>query len=211
VQEAKMPVPIQAAIIAALVAGLFSLLSFRLVRQKEEQTRRSEAALRHLQRQIEEFYGPLSGLLQQSRAVARIAKAKLWAPDGTMNFDSLSTEDKRLWLYLVKSHLLPINASAASLIRSKAFLIDSLEMPQDTFQFLQHVVEFELVNRLWEDAEVDSSFIEHTRFPTDFDQKVEAKLLELRGRYYYYLQRLGADRVRGETEMSRSEARPGRE
>ena len=50
----QIPLPILAALAGAVAGGIVSLL----VKRRE---RREEASLSHLQRQIEELYGPLYG------------------------------------------------------------------------------------------------------------------------------------------------------
>ena len=54
----EIPLPIIAALTAALVSGGFSVLK-----------RREEARLRYLERQIQDLYGPLYGLIQFGAAI----------------------------------------------------------------------------------------------------------------------------------------------
>jgi hypothetical protein len=62
--------PIITALTGALAAGIFSLLTLR-------RKSREEASLRHLQRQIEELYGPLYGLIQFGATINEIEWQKL--------------------------------------------------------------------------------------------------------------------------------------
>lgn len=122
----NIPDPVLAAFIGATVAGGFSVLSFLLMRRKENTTRREQAALQHLQRQIEELYGPLLGHLQRTRVVFEVAMARLRRPDGTMKFFELDEDEKKLWLFFNNTYLLPTNKEIAQLLQTKSFLLDSL-------------------------------------------------------------------------------------
>lgn len=68
----QIPFPVIPALTAALVSGAFSVLTLIVVLINEKRKRREEARLRHLQRQIEELYGPLYGLIQFGAAVNSI-------------------------------------------------------------------------------------------------------------------------------------------
>jgi hypothetical protein len=188
----SIPDPALAALIGAAVAGSFSVLSFFLVKRKEDTTRREQAELQHLQRQIEELYGPLLGHLQTTQVVYEIAMARLRRTDGSMNFGDLSEDEKRLWLFLNNTYLLPTNAEVAKLLQAKSFLLDSLDPPQSISQFGAHAIQYELVNTVWQETGVDASFINHVRFPKDLEEYVRTTLTDLRSRHNHYLRRLGA-------------------
>lgn len=77
----QIPLPVIAALTGALIAGGFSLLTLILVVRNEKRKRREEAALRHLQRQIEELYGPLFGLIEFGAAINDIEWKRLPAEE----------------------------------------------------------------------------------------------------------------------------------
>src|SRR5687768_8629727 len=87
------------AFIGALVAGLFTATGWYVTKQKEEKSRRREISLRYLQRQIEEFYGPLFGFILQSGKVYDIAR-KMLPTDETskrLNIYHFSAEQNKIW------------------------------------------------------------------------------------------------------------------
>jgi len=125
--------------------------------------------LRHLQRQIEELYGPLLGLIQDGRVVYEVAMNRLKRADGTMDFRTLSDEEMKLWLFFNNTYLLPTNRKMAKLLREKAFLLDSLEPPRSVTHFCTHAIQYELVNTVWQSTGVDATFIDHIHFPKELN------------------------------------------
>lgn len=89
----EIPDPVVAALVGAFVAGAFSILSFILIRRKEQVTRENEAAASYLERQIEELYGPLLGLVQSNRAVYEVASLRLKGAHGGLDFRRFDEEE----------------------------------------------------------------------------------------------------------------------
>jgi hypothetical protein len=187
----NLPGPALAALIGAFVAGLFSIAGFLLVRSKEQSTRKEEAALKFLQRQIEELYGPLSGLLQRTATVHTIARARLFR-DGRFDWDALTDEEKRLWQFFNTHYLIPTNDQILDLVNSKSFLFEGEVAPPAVQQFRTHALQYKLVNTIWDHTGLDAKFIDHGRFPRDLPVYVESTLQALRARHQFYLQKVTA-------------------
>ena len=88
--------------------------------------RRREEARRHLQRQIEELYSPLLGLIQYGAAVNVIERQIL--PHGAR--DDVEGEVLR---FIRERYYLPLNAQMIDLIRAKIYLLDT-DAPPESFQ-----------------------------------------------------------------------------
>jgi hypothetical protein len=83
---------VETALLSALVPGPITLcgwfISNWLTKRREDEARRQQPALKHLEQQMEELYGPLLGLIEQSGAVFSVAtqRRRLAARGGTSAF-----------------------------------------------------------------------------------------------------------------------------
>jgi hypothetical protein len=191
-----MNAQVQAALIAAMVAGLFTALGWytthRLATKKEEHARRQEATLKHLQRQIEELYGPLLGLIQHAGVVFEVAASRVpRTPGGAVDQARFSTRDADVWNYFTEGYFLPLNAQIESLLRKKIYLLESIELPPSFQEFFRHQAAFECLHRLWKEKGVDSSDFRSTGWPKEFETDVKSHLEELRRRHRQYLEWVG--------------------
>jgi len=178
------------ALAGAVVTVIGWLVNYYFSRKQEDETRRREAALRHLERQMEELYGPLWGLIQQSQTVYEVACKRLPSgPDGRTDPSRFNQQDGATWHYLVESYFLPTNAHMAELIRTKVYLIDADEIPASFQEFLVHQMQLEVLHRLWKERGVDSTHVANQGWPPQFSKDVAASLEGLKKRYQDYLQR----------------------
>jgi hypothetical protein len=102
--------------------------TYKLERMRDEESRQREAARRYLERQMEELYGPLAGLLQQSKDIYEILveRRKEYGKD-------YSVED-----YFTEHYFVPLNKEIFDLLMEKGYLIDSLEPPLSFQEFGKH-------------------------------------------------------------------------
>jgi hypothetical protein len=186
---------------AALVAGLVSLaiaclgawLTYVFAQRREGEARRQEAALRHLQRQIEEFYGPLLGLIQRSRYVYATACKRLPSgSDGRVDQDRFSEADWEVWNYFTETYFLEINREIANLLHTKAYLMGVDTAPESYQRYLQHQVEQETLHRLWKERGVSSLATQGATWPAQFETDVREGLSIAVKRHGDYLRQLGA-------------------
>ena len=129
--------------ISALTAGLITVIgwfvTYLLSKQREYETRRQEAALCYLQRQIEEFYGPLLGLIQQRLFIYEVVKQRLpLTEDGDLDYARFSPSDSEIIHYLWDTSLLHINSKIATLLLTKIYLLETDDIPDSFKDFLQY-------------------------------------------------------------------------
>jgi hypothetical protein len=147
--------------------------------RRQHEALRDQTALRYLERQIDELYSPLLGLIQYSNVVFRIARKKV--PEG-----SQSPEQADVWRYFVEKYFLPLNSQMANLIRTKVSLLESDELPQSFREFLHHQAQFECLHTLWKDKNIRSDEISGGGWPAQFGDDVQASLNQLRRRHNQY-------------------------
>ena len=176
-----------------LVAGYFvnkTLERFRgeQALRKEYESLRDRTALTHLQRQIEELYSPLLGLLTQSKIVFDIAEKKL--PNRLGGQAHTSPEEDETWRYFVEHYFLPLNKQMADLVRTKVYLIPTDAMPESFNLFLMHQAQFDCLHALWRDKGISSMEVPGIGWPKGFQEDVKQTLASLRKTHNENLRRI---------------------
>jgi len=186
----QIPLPIIAAITGALVAGSFGLLTFILVLLNEKRKRREEAGLRHLQRQIEELYGPLHGLNQFLAAVNVIEWQRVPPDRRDKNGRTIDDEGGRVIRFFTEHYYLPLNEQRMELIRTKVYLLDSDTIPKSFMDFIEHAAQLDCFHKLWKEFGIKTSRVPPIAYPAEFSSDVESTLNDLRREYNEYIRRM---------------------
>ena len=151
--------------------------------RKEYEVLRDQTALKHLQRQIEELYSPLLGLIQYGNVVNEVEVAKIKQAG--------SDEEKgKIRGYFEAKYYLPLNSQMTDLIRTKIYLLDSDALPASYQQFLLHAAQFECLHNLWKDMGISSIDTPGKEYPETFKAEVQASLDQLRRNYNENIRRL---------------------
>ncbi len=188
----QIPLPIIAALSGALVAGGFSLLTLILILRNEKRKRREEAALRHLQRQIEELYGPLFGLIEFGAAINDIEWKRLPAEERDEKGRPRDEEGGKVIRFFREHYYLPLNNQMMELIRSKAYLLDSDAIPESFKIFMRHAAELDCFHGLWKEVDIKTHGKQPIEYPPQFRSEVEGTLNALRDEYNEYIRRMKA-------------------
>jgi hypothetical protein len=183
----------------AVVAAIGWFVAHALSSRRESFARRDSAARDHLEKQIEELYGPLLGLIQHSRMAFAVAARKLPTnAAGQIEFSQFSDIDGDIWRFFIENYFLPVNRDIRHLIRSKMHLLEAGVLPKSFDDFFMHEVQFEALHQLWKEKGVDSSGIGGPGWPVGFESDVQAVLDQLRLRHQSFLRRIGATRFERE-------------
>jgi hypothetical protein len=197
VDSALLPAVI-GAMSGAVVAAIGWFVAHVLSSRREIFARRDSAARDHLEKQIEELYGPLLGLIQHSKMAFAVAARKLPTNAGQIEFSRFSELDGEIWRFFIENYFLPVNRDIRHLIRSKMHLLEAGVLPNSFYDFFMHEVQFEALHRLWKEKGVDSSGISGPGWPMSFESDVQAVLDQLRLRHQSFLRRIGATRLEQE-------------
>ncbi|MCU1293520.1 MAG: hypothetical protein JWP08_2370 [Bryobacterales bacterium] len=177
----------ETALLSAFVAGTITLagwfITSGLTKRREDDARRQQAALKHLERQIEELYGPLLGLIEQSSAVFAVAIQRRERKD---------QDSEKAWHYFIEKYFLPLNLQMVKLLSTKVHLRNTDTWPPSYLAFFVHQAQFEGLHNLWADMRVDSSSIKGEGWPKNFSEDVRKTLDDLKARHNDYLRKLGA-------------------
>ena len=143
---------------------------------------RRKDKLEHVNRRLNEFYGPLYVASQ----AGNIAYRSLLKKQGkTQSFPILDSEMKE-WMLWMTTIFMPLNDVREKIIIEKAYLIVEEQMPQCLLDFVTHVVGYKAVLAKW--AEKDYSERRSTiGWPPEFDAYVECSYAALKAQQTHLL------------------------
>ena len=132
--------PVVAAVIAGFVAAVGWIVSYSLTSAANRKNLKHTAALKHIEAQLEQLYGPLAFLVLEGR---QTFKELLDTLGRTYVFDSrshISEDDLKMWLFWVDNDFLPRNQKIKDLLSQKTHLLDLTDskMPASYLAFLDH-------------------------------------------------------------------------
>jgi len=196
-------VEVFAALLAAAVAVVGWPVTYLYAKRKDDQTRRTEAKLKHLERQIDELYGPLEALIQQVFAVWRVREGLL-SPDSHLTADQKEAARTLIW----QDFFFPIHQQIQTLLRTKLHLVEG-KVPSSFEAYRQHAVQEAAQHSLWDKLQIDTTgTAERKEWPDQFPIDVFRTLRRLREHYDLVLQHL--DRDEGVFAASQSRGQPPR-
>jgi hypothetical protein len=137
---------------------------------------RDEVKHSHLQRQIQELYGPLHGLLVYGKSINEIEHQ-------TVSLAPKEQDTGLIRRYFYEKYYLPLNSQISELIRTKLYLLETEDIPESFNQFLIHAAQFECLHNLWRDLNIKSDHISGIEYPKTFRQDVQMSLANLRTEY----------------------------
>ncbi|MBD2099595.1 hypothetical protein [Leptolyngbya sp. FACHB-261] len=151
---------------------------------QERERKRQEAEISYLSIQIAELYGPLLGLIKQSKSVYEVSLAALPSDGENQLRQNWSDTDWQTWRFLVENYLLKINLQVAELINSKNHLLEDGQMPLSFEKFLKHTAQASCLYTLWKDKNIskkaDRNF---APYPETFEEDVQRSLNTLQAKY----------------------------
>lgn len=111
-------------LIAGTVTALGWFASYYFGKLKEDRTRRLELRLIHLQRQIEEFYGPLYNLVHEITVSKEVMNS-------IVQTSSPLTEDEivKLKVFVRENQMKPLHEQIIAILREKLYLVDGITAP----------------------------------------------------------------------------------
>jgi hypothetical protein len=140
-------------------------VDMELTRLSEDRTRKLERLLKHYERQIEEFYGPLWNLVHQLY-VGNETKERL---ERRLNAEQRTTVDR----YYHETHFGPIHEEIRQIIKTRLYLVDGGAMPDSFYEYLRHASQERDQRELAEQQHIDTSFLKGVPWPEEFHQEIK--------------------------------------
>ena len=132
------------------------LIPYRQNIRIEEERKNTENAIRQKQwekeqadRQISEFYGPVSALLQEQdirykRILYMFGRDQVFKKDQTLS--DLPENEQRTWMHFVDTYIIPSNNKIVEIIRNKKHLVYNSEIPACFMTYLDYTLGWELLD-----------------------------------------------------------------
>src|SRR5262249_4422659 len=120
-----------AGIVAALISGLVTIVGWFVTRDTEEKKRQLETDLRHLERQMEELYGPLLGLVRQQKIAYKVVTQLVPTKEGGggPDIEKFGSDQTKVWNFVAGKYLIPIQRQMTDLLWGKVYLLESDRLP----------------------------------------------------------------------------------
>ena len=100
-----------------------------LTSKRDGIARKDNASMQHLEKPIQELYGPLFGLIRHSQMVFDVSTELLpKTSKGEIEESVFSETNLRAWRFFIEYYFLPINAKIRDLINGKMHLLESGEI-----------------------------------------------------------------------------------
>jgi hypothetical protein len=140
-------------------------LNVELARLSEDRTRKLERLLRHYERQVEDFYGPLWNMVHQLY-VCNETKDKVTR--------KLSAEDaSKVEQYYQETYFRPLHDEIRQIMKTKLYLVDGAAMPDSFYAYLRHAMQERDQRELATQHSIDSSFLGGVPWPSDFHDDIK--------------------------------------
>jgi len=181
---------VEIAVIGAVVTAVGWLVTSASTSYAERERRRAEALLRHVERQLEELYGPLAFLVYEGRRTFEDLLEVL-GRDRVFNGDKpLTADELRTWFYWAEADFLPRNERIKSLLMAKTHLVDGPTFPPSYVEFLNHCNSWDISHRRWREQGVAYSGFPKVDWPDEFEADVIKTFQNLRSRHASLIGRL---------------------
>ena len=149
-------------LIGAILALSGSILLWALgnfaTNQREARSRSDELRKRFLEKQIEEFYGPLLAISQRRDAISDIRQKLIMA------FEPDKDKSARIRSFIRKNYYEKLNHEMEDILTRKLHLLEDTEMPSSFRTFLIHAIQADLQYKLWREEQIDNRIFEGNAF-----------------------------------------------
>ncbi|WP_433919514.1 hypothetical protein OIE50_33650 [Streptomyces canus] len=181
-QNLNVDTTFMAALLAAVVTAGGWLANHWLSGRAERTRRLYETSLAHVDKQLEELYGPLVFLVQEGRTAWRDFCDTLGREVVFEGPGALTEEEIDLWLFWVDNEFIPRNSAIQILLSSKAHLVVGNSMPDSHLAFIEHHASWRVAHLRWKDKGVAYRWHAKVNWPKQFETEVIETYKELKNR-----------------------------
>lgn len=164
----------------------------QLENNQTDRVRKLESQLKHYERQMEEFYGPLFNAVHQIFIANHIQYDLLIASDenGSKRLSPEAIEQVRRYYHSL--YFRDLHDQVRTIIGTKLYLIDGAKMPESFYQYLKHSAQEADQRTLWEEYRIDTSFLEGQPWPKRFYSDIKEGFESAMKRYQECLDGINA-------------------
>jgi len=165
---------VEVAVIVGIVVLIGWFIVYLVERFKEDRRNRIASRAAYTARQIEELYGPLFSLMHQLSVLNQIQDFLVTAEDEHGGSRLAENQKADVRAFFQKNHFHALHSSIAEVLKDKLHLVHRAEVPESFYLYLRHSLQEREQLRLWEEEQIESSFLEGTPFPQNFYEDIKA-------------------------------------
>ena len=174
---------VTASLVAATVAVVGWFIAHLLGQITARRNLKQAAAIKHIERQLEELYGPLAFLMIEGRQTFNelldsLGRQYVFYADRPLPDDELKT-----WLFWVENDFFPRNERVKCLLSAKAHLMEGDAIPESYQAFLDHHNSWYINHLRWQKEGIEYSWCSKINWPEQFGVDVLKTFDELRRRH----------------------------
>ena len=171
------------ALVAATAAAVGWFVSYLLTTISAKRSLKQAAALKYIERQLEELYGPLAFLILEGRQTFHELLASLGRNFVFTGGDPLPDHELKTWLFWVENDFLPRNERIKTLLSTKTHLLAGADIGKSYLAFLDHYDSWYINHLRWQKEGFAYSWRSKINWPESFEQEVLDTFRELKNRH----------------------------
>jgi len=199
-------IPLYVGLIAAFVTAIGWIITNYLAKQKEDRVRQLEGTKNHLERQIEEFYGPLFNFVHQIVVCNHVQHEILYTKDSKGNSIKSAADADKVRQLFQDTYFIPLHDEMIRILKTRLYLIEGAEMPESFYKYLRHSIQEQVQGTLWRKHGVDTSHVRGLPYPNEIYQDVKRGLDSTMFKYEQCINNLKVES--GKVETNIKEIRP---
>ena len=199
-------IPLYVGFLAAIVTAIGWVITNYLAKNKEDRVRQLEATKKHLERQIEEFYGPLFNLVHQIVVCNHVQHEILYSKDSKGNSIKSDSDADKVRQFFQDYYFIPLHDEMIRILKTRLYLIEGAEMPDSFYKYLRHSIQEQVQGTLWRKHGVDTSHVRGLPYPDEIYKDVKNGLDSTMIRYEQCINNLKVESGKLKTKVN--EIRP---
>lgn len=168
------------ALIAAAVSVVGWFVGSYLKAKADDRNRRTQESIKFLERQIEEFYGPLFNIVTQIRICSDVLE-KLESKAIAVKRPSDDLFQIRHFFHL--NYFTELHNEFNRIIRSKLHLIEGVRLPESYYLYSTHTVQEHAQLTMWDEMKLDTSYLKGEPYPDEVFEDLERVLDSIMRKY----------------------------
>jgi hypothetical protein len=187
-----METPVIIALIGATGTALGWLATHVFSQSRDRVKAQNEAALRYIERQLEELYGPLTFYIREGRREFLDLLDNLGRDYVFPKHDHLPDDELKMWLFWAENAFIPRNQKIQQLLMKNTHLIDGSDFPDSYIDFLDHHNSWEINHLLWKNEGVPYSWRSKINWPESFERDILCSFAKLKRQHSDLLGKIGS-------------------
>jgi hypothetical protein len=149
-------------IIAAFITALGWFVNEFMRKRNEDNRKKIDEKAKFIERQIEQFYGPLFCLVNQIVICNHVLYQINFANNKRSDTDREIIND-----FFQKNYFIPLHNEFNTILKNKLYLIDGSELPESIYIYLRHALQEHAQLTLWNDFKIDTSDVKGIHYPKE--------------------------------------------